>query len=268
VDDLVIQGIRHIYEHGERITPRAGNALQAYGVTYVLKNARDRVHTLRRPVSARYLARELLAYFRGSLNVNEGLVQASPFWNDLASETGQINSNYGHYVFHQKAGKLTQYEWVVALLEKNLKTRRATININQVHHKTDTKDFPCTIALQFFVREHRLCCDISSRSTDIITGLPYDMGFFSFLLELVHADLIQRGTRNLGLGYVAMRTTFTQIYDRRDDTARRLLSSRIPDDRMAMPTMTDAHAVLADILSGTAHTQVLQWIHHHAKILN
>jgi hypothetical protein len=64
IDGLVQQGVRHIFEHGERFEARAGAGLQAYGTTYVLEdNSRARIHTLRAPESIQYLARELQAYF-------------------------------------------------------------------------------------------------------------------------------------------------------------------------------------------------------------
>jgi thymidylate synthase len=90
-------------------------------------------------------------------------------------------------------------------------------NINQTNHKVETsKDFPCTIGMQFFVRKNYLCCSVSSRSTDIYTGLPYDMGFFAFVTELIYKDLKERldaeKAKNLKLGYVVMKTNFTQIY--------------------------------------------------------
>ena len=52
-------------------------------MTYVLENSFNRVHTLREPVSIKYFARELFAYFVGSLKVNEGLSDASKFWNKI-----------------------------------------------------------------------------------------------------------------------------------------------------------------------------------------
>lgn len=64
MDELVLLGIRHIKASGQRISARAGKALQAYSVNYLLKNPRNRVHALRQPASIRYLCREFLAYFR------------------------------------------------------------------------------------------------------------------------------------------------------------------------------------------------------------
>ena len=73
VDELVKKGIKYIQESGGRIWTTSGLALQSNNVTYVLDNSFNRVHTLREPVSMKYFARELFAYFVGSLKVDEGL---------------------------------------------------------------------------------------------------------------------------------------------------------------------------------------------------
>ncbi len=277
IDEVILKGIGNIRENGELFEARAGSGQQAYDVNYILLNPLKRVHTLREPASKKYFCRELLAYFKGSLNVNEGLVQASSAWRLLADSDCMINSNYGYYVFHQKISENnnnTQYEWVISNLVKNLDSRKAFININQPNHKKlDTKDYPCTIGLQFFVRSHRLCCSVSSRSTDIYTGLPYDMGFFAFVTELIYKDLMQRlpseKSEDLKLGYVTMKTNFTQIYDKTRTPALRLLekfNNKALDYQCDMPEIHDAQETLRDIYNETQSTPVMKWIYKHAQI--
>lgn len=165
----------------------------------------------------------MLAYFKSSLKVEDGLGQAASFWRSLQDENGEINSNDGYYIFHEPLDSgieaANQYEWAINSIISNVDSRQSVININQPWHKKPTKDFPCTLGIQYFVRKTPdgksfLCSDISSRSTGIITGIPYDMGFFSFMTELVWKDLQERGMDNLQLGYTMMKASFTQIYDR------------------------------------------------------
>ena len=273
VDDLVIQGVDQINKNGERFTANAGDGKQAYGVSYSLLDPLNKVHNLRAPRSTRYFARELLAYCRGSLKVEEGLAQAAPMWKSLADDNGEICSNYGYYVFHQKVPEFedqTQYEWVMTQLARNLDTRKAFININQTDHKRRlSKDFPCTLGMQFFVRQDKLCCTVSSRSTDIYTGLPYDIGFFAFVTELVCKDLKERcpkKTQKLGLGYVTMATSFTQIYDKTSAQALALLSKEGKRYETDMPEIGDAAATLRDIYDQTYTTPVMKWIYNNAEL--
>lgn len=277
LDQLVLKGIEHIQKQGEQFDSRAGSGQQAYDVTYILLNPLKRLHIIRQPKSIQYFCRELLAYFKGSLNVKEGLAQASSFWQTLADENNEINSNYGHYIFHQKIPKynnMTQYQWVIDNLSKNFDSRKAFININQPSHKVATsKDFPCTIGLQFLVKNNHLCCVVSSRSTDIYTGLPYDMGFFAFVTELVYKDLKERlpkeKAEKLKLGYVIMKTNFTQIYDKTRKAALLLLENaqiNTTNQNESMPAIENAQETLKDIYNETTHTSIMKWIHQHANL--
>lgn len=266
IDTLVARGVEHIVTHGERIAARAGDAWQAYGVNYVLTNPLDRLH-LARDGAVRYLCRELVAYFNGSLNVADGLSQASSFWNKLQDENGRINSNYGHYVFYEPVeGYGNQYNWVVQRLAENPDSRRAIININQSYHKCETLDFPCTVGIQFYIRNGHLCCEVLARSTDIVTGLPYDMGFFSFLHELVFRDLTERGLSDLKLGATVIKASFTQIYDRTYDkamTGSKTGTEGLP--RLSMPAIVSAKEMLSDIFNGTTTSSVTAWIVKNAE---
>lgn len=230
LDDLVIKGIIHISNYGEKFEAHAGNGQQAFDVSYTLSNPNNRLHSLRQPTSIKYFCRELLAYFKGSLKVDDGLAQAASFWKTLADKNGEIASNYGHYIFHQKIPNInmTQYDWAIKKLTEDINCQDAFININQPHHKNpESKDFPCTLGMHFFVHDNNVCCVVSSRSTDVYTGLPYDMGFFAFVTELVYKDLKERlpqeKSGKLKLGYVTMKTQFTQIYDKTREKTLALL---------------------------------------------
>lgn len=272
LDKLIIEAIKFIKKRGKIITSRAGNALQAYGITYVLLNSRNRVHWLRYPESIRYLARELLAYFDGSLNINKGLLQASSFWKRVANDKDYIYSNYGYYVFYQKVKNYkSQYEWALAMLANNQNTRRAMININQVFHKvTNSKDFPCTISVHFFIIENTLYCSIFARSSDVFFGLPYDIGFFSFVQELLFADLKQKDPKkfqSLQLGPIFIKTLFTQIYDFSKTRVLDLLKRRINKNIIdKMPPINDAKLVLNDIYNHTSNSDIMKWIYEKCNI--
>src|SRR5207245_3088899 len=73
IDQLVLQGIEHIKQKGLLFSAKAGSGQQAYDVNYILTNPLNRVHNIRNPIAKRYFCKELLAYFKGSLNVNDCL---------------------------------------------------------------------------------------------------------------------------------------------------------------------------------------------------
>ncbi len=262
-DAAATLGAKNVLDNGQRVRTRAGEALQAYGVNYILTDPRNRLH-LSRSGAIRYLCRELRAYFFGSLRVADGLSQASTFWETLQDANGNINSNYGYHVFYEPVeGHESQYDWVINRIIENQDTRRAIININQTYHKSETLDFPCAIAIQFYVRRSYLFCEVSARSTDIVTGLPYDMGFFSFLHELTFCDLRERGLTTLELGSTVIKASFTQIYDRTFTKAIRRKPTQ--SKNMSMPRIESARAVLDDIYRGSTKTTVADWIARYAE---
>lgn len=145
IDNLVKNGVRYIKKNGRRIQTHSGGVLQADNVTYVLTDCRKRVHTLRAEKAIPYFARELLAYFCGSLNINSrygyGLVNASKLWSKISDINDCINSNYGYYVFYQLTPKnKTQLQWVREQFIENVDTRRALLddiyNIGKQEPKT------------------------------------------------------------------------------------------------------------------------------------
>ncbi|MFA6119332.1 MAG: thymidylate synthase [Parachlamydiales bacterium] len=272
LDDLIKKAIKFIKKRGKYINTRSGSCQQSYGITYVLLNSRNRIHWLRYPNSIRYLTRELLAYFDGSLNINDGLLEASSFWKKVANDKDYIFSNYGYYVFYQKVKDYkSQYDWALERLLENPYTRRAMININQVFHKiSDVKDFPCTISLHFFIVENTLYCSVFARSSDIYYGLPYDIGFFSFVQELLYQNLKQKDPMqfsNLKLGPTFIKTLFTQIYDFSRDRVLEILNKK-KDKKIIeiMPAIDDAELVLNDIYNHSANSQVMKWIYEKCNV--
>lgn len=265
VDELVKNAINYVLTNSIKISSRAGDAIQAYNVNYILLNPHNRLQYSRK-CSIRYLSRELLAYFSGSLKAEEGLANASNFWMTLIDDDGNINSNYGYYVFYEPViGYGNQYQWAKRCLLKNRDSRRSIININQNYHKSETKDFPCTIGIQFYIKENKLFCETTSRSTDVITGLPYDMVFFSFIHELLWRDLTENGMKELKLGPTMMKTTFTQLYDKTSSKAIEVIEYTENGNEEAMPYIESAKNTLEDILTNGQKTDIIKWIYAHAE---
>lgn len=285
IDQLVCAGITHIINTGEISKATAGEMIQSYDVQYVLIGSRNRLHRLRGHTSIGYLARELNAYMTGGLNV-ETMTQASRFWKKLADNNGKICSNYGHWVWHFIVPKLglNQYDYIIKTLhnsKSSIHSRKALININQPKHKfPSNKDFPCTIGIQFYTKPvpqnkslRSLECRVSSRSTDITTGLPYDMAFFALLNEMIYMHLVELGHKNIILGNTRMNTSFTQIYDSGVKYVNAINKSlkninfqkKNQTDFKQMPAIESAKELYADIKNKTYKTSLRRWIKDNSK---
>jgi thymidylate synthase/deoxycytidylate deaminase len=104
-------------------------------------------------------------------------------WNDL-DETGLVNSNYGERIFEDRdlLGQ-SRFDYALAQLVNNKESKNAVIMMRDKADRIATKDRCCTLALQFNIREDRMSLDVTMRSSDFWMGLPYDVFWYSFVLQ-------------------------------------------------------------------------------------
>lgn len=72
---------------------------------------------------------------------------------------------------------------VVELLKRDPDSRQAVITLfdSRQDLNREKKDLPCTISIQFLLRNGQLHCGVSMRSNDLWLGTPYDLVQFSIL---------------------------------------------------------------------------------------
>lgn len=159
-----------------------GETREVCGAMFTLQNIDSVFSTVRNP-SLRYTCAELVWYLSGSRDVRF-IGQFASLWKDISDDGVTSNSCYG-YLIH-KAHGFDQMEKVIELLRADPDSRRAVINLNVPNPKViETKDEPCTIALQFLIRDRALDCIAMMRSNDIWTGLPYDVMYFTTLQKII-----------------------------------------------------------------------------------
>ena len=109
-------------------------------------------------------------------------------WNRISDDGVTNNSAYGYLI--QKKHGFNQFVKIIELLQKDPNTRRAVINLNTPNERViETKDEPCTISLQFFVRDGKVDLTTVMRSNDIWFGLTFDIIYFTELQKWV-ADFL------------------------------------------------------------------------------
>ncbi len=98
--------------------------------------------------------------------------------------------------------------------------------------------------------------------------------FFSFVTELVYRDVKSKVSAEkaavLKLGYVTMKTNFTQIYDKTKTQTLRLLERENETSFYStdMPEIHDAEETLEDIYKKTTHSSVMKLITKNAELSN
>lgn len=159
-----------------------------------------------RDISPCYLLGEWLWYFM-SRNDVKFISAFGSMWERLTDDGVTNNSAYG-YIMQEKFG-FDQIEKIIELLKKDPDSRRAVININTPNERViETKDEPCTIALQFYIRDRKLHATGIMRSNDIYLGFPYDIAFFTELQKYI-ADKL-----GIGYGFYTHFATSLHVYER------------------------------------------------------
>lgn len=139
-----------------------------------------------------YIQREIQWYMNKSLNVNDIPGKVPEIWKSVATPAGQINSNYGYLIFSEENG--FQYNHVLNKLIESFNTRQATMIYTRPTMHTDSirggmKDFVCTNAVQYLVRENRLDAIVQMRSNDIWAGYRNDYAWQRHVQNMLVADI-------------------------------------------------------------------------------
>lgn len=105
-----------------------------------------------------------------------------------------------------------QLRYIVDMLEKDRDTRQAVLTIWRPNPR-DSKDIPCTVAIQWLIRENRIYCIDTMRSSDIWLGWPYDIFNFTMLTGYIMLLLRERGIDNLILGDICLNAGSQHLYN-------------------------------------------------------
>jgi thymidylate synthase len=138
-----------------------------------------------RKMPIKYAIGELLWYLSGT-NKLDAIKRYSKAWEALSDNGETVNSAYGYRIF-EKFG-FNQWDYVRELLRKDPNSRQAVIHIKDADN-TPTKDLPCTVCLQFLLRDGKLNLTTYMRSNDIWLGFPYDVFSFTCLQIIMAFEL-------------------------------------------------------------------------------
>lgn len=146
-------------------------------VTVIEDPTRNIVTSPDRKLPMRYAVGELLWYLSGSNKLSD-ITKFSTVWERMSDDGETVNSAYGNRIFKQFG--FNQFVYVKHALSRNPNSRQAVIHIKDPidYQSYPTKDVPCTVALQYFIREGALHATTYMRSNDLWMGFPYDV--FSF----------------------------------------------------------------------------------------
>jgi thymidylate synthase len=175
-------------------SPRGMKVKEKLGVKFEITNPRHRIpYVPIRKFKIQYMIAETLWYLSAN-NKTKWIANYAPFWEGITDDGLTANSAYGARIFQRHdriaLGGINQWVYAKEVLKQDPDSRRAFIHIRTPHDSIiGSKDVPCTIGLQFFIRDNKLDLIVNMRSSDLILGISYDVPAFTFLQELMALEL-------------------------------------------------------------------------------
>lgn len=158
-----------------------------------------------------YIERELEWYKSQSLYVDDIPGGTPAIWNQVASDLGEINSNYGYLIWSDE--NYSQYQNVLEELTANPNSRRAVMIYNRPSMHKDYKrdgmsDFICTYANTFLIRDGKLISHYLMRSNDAVFGYDNDVHWAMHVQKRLAEDL------DVECGNIIWTATNLHVYER------------------------------------------------------
>ena len=188
IDDLLINVYKHILDHGIVNEPKKGKNYEVQGCELVLTNPIARVSRSESRGLIFSCLGEFFWYLSGSNDI-EPIQYYLPRYKKYCETNGTVYGGYGKRLFNMH-GRYNQVERVISQLNARPSTRQAVIQLfDSSDLSADYKDIPCTLNLQFTIREGKLNMFTMMRSNDAFMGLPHDVFVFTMLQELIATEL-------------------------------------------------------------------------------
>jgi len=191
--------VRRLIFHGDsKAKPRQIKTREIVGCQSSFAMRWPVVTEPRRKLGLRFLAAEAAWILSGDNRVST-ITPFSKIIHTFSDDGVRFNGAYGPRV-------IDQLGYVVDSIAQDQDTRQAVMTIWRPNPRP-SKDIPCTVAVQWLVRDGVIHCVDTMRSSDAWLGVPYDWFNFSMLtlyialmLRELHGISLQLGTMFFNAG--------------------------------------------------------------------
>jgi len=144
---------------------------------------------------------------------------------------------------------IEQLSYVCQKLAEDNDTRQAVLTIWR-EKPGQTKDVPCTISAQWFIRDGVIHCVDTMRSSDLWLGWPYDIFNFAMLTHYIRLLLREHYDVHVGAGTLTLFAGSQHIYERNFDAVERILNTAeaVPDSGPSVTEQIDSMAIPGELI--------------------
>jgi thymidylate synthase len=212
--------LRKLIRTGKPVSPRGIATLEILNVTLEVQHClRNIIVNPIRNLNYRFMIAEWL-WIQAGLNDVESISFYNQAIKQFSDDDQVLNGAYGPRLF-------PQWEYVIESLCKE--GSRQSIAVIWTPSPGQSKDIPCTISLQWFIRQRKLHCTVNMRSSDVWLGLPYDYFTFSQLTNSIGRIL------QIDIGSMTMNLASSHLYDSNHNDA--CAAAWLPSDCVESPVL-------------------------------
>jgi thymidylate synthase len=206
-----------VLNKGNSVAPRGQVTKEALQQTATVNMRRPVVTLEERKLSTKFLGGEAYWILSGDNRVET----IAPYNKNIINYSDDGQTFFGAY----GPRIMSQLDYVVDKLKSDADTRQAVLTIWR-ENPPATKDVPCTVAVHFMIRDHKLNCHVYMRSNDLWLGFPYDVFNFSMLSHLVccrlNAFVVENGGVIIEPGMLYHTASSRHIYEQHFEQAEKL----------------------------------------------
>jgi thymidylate synthase len=147
-------------------------------------------------------------------------------WSDDAWKNSDTENLNNVELLEDPLDTWTQWQYVLDELAADNDSRRAVMHIRSPLDSRYAKlDVPCTLTLQFFLRDDKVVLNVSMRSSDLWLGIANDIPAFTLFQELMAFELSKKLGRRIGLGEYVHTSNSLHIYERNFSAVENVLAA-------------------------------------------
>lgn len=178
---------------GQRVKVRDRLTHEILNVQLRVRDARNNIlQNPARNLNYKFMVAEWLWIFFGLDDV-QTIAQYNSVMRNFSDDGVILKGAYGPRL-------RMQWSHVIQTLRHDSQSRQAVITI-WTPNPAPSLDIPCTVSMQFLIRDRLLHTIVNMRSSDVWLGLPYDFFAFSMLANSLSATLgVPIGSLTMNLG--------------------------------------------------------------------
>lgn len=202
--DVWLNGVRLILENGTVVSPRGLNCKELLNAHTTVSMKYPIMDVPVRKLGYKFMYAEAYFILSGGSLV-EDIAPYSRRISDYSDDGFTFAGAYGPKV-------VSQIDYVINTLVKDPFSRQAVLTIWR-ENPGPSKDIPCTISVQFIIRENQLHLIDTMRSSDMWLGWPYDTFNFSMIAVYVILEYYRLTGVELELGLLGMNLGSLHLYE-------------------------------------------------------